>query len=717
MTGLDLESFLLLLRADLATWGVIGLMSLVLAGLVWLSWGSRRALRKCLVASLVAHAGLAYYARTVPAISHALGNRDSDDRSRPHIREIRVTPVTGPQSETETGPSDRPATMAEKTRRSFDRTIEPIELAEPKAEVRKSGTYREIPEKSSDLPQAPSLEAPAPIPVATAVPTPRTDRPTPTFPIEEGSRPTARTEDVPASNPDAPALNLSEADRAEIPEAVPLESPGETPRRDAKSGTVGESLASLPDRSLRAGGRQRPASGPSKDELPELSIKEERPSIPIARAMPSPSMSRGTGRAGESTGGDSGGLADLIGAIGNRPIAEVPPVYRPRLDPNRSAAAKRAGASDASEQAVERALNWLARHQDKDGRWDGGTARDVQGNAVDEDDDFTVHCPPGETCFGECIYWEADTAVTGLSLLTFLGAGYTHRDGRYAGVVENGLQYLVRIQKPNGDLRGRSRAVGMYCHAMAALALCEAYALTGDERLRDPVTRAVEFAVAARAKDGQAWRYAPGEPVGDTSILGWVVMLIKSARESKIPIPDSEGVQAGILKWLGRVASGEHRGLARYQVSEPVTPTMTAEAWVCRQFLGEGGPGPTSDEAARHLLQNPNDRGKTNLYYWYYATLAMYQHGGDYWTRWNDRTRDTIVALQCTSGHRAGSWDPDTSIYGVNGGRIYCTAMAVLTLEVYYRYLRLYDQPSLPNQGIPSPIVPRSTNPRLRPKL
>jgi hypothetical protein len=95
------------------------------------------------------------------------------------------------------------------------------------------------------------------------------------------------------------------------------------------------------------------------------------------------------------------------------------------------------------------------------------------------------------------------------------------------------------------------------------------------------------------------------------------------------------------------------------------------------------------------LLKHESDKGETNVYYWYYATIAMYQHGGRPWTRWNDRVRDRLVGLQRKSGHPAGSWDPDDSLYGASGGRIYCTALAALTLEVYYRYLRLYDRPSL----------------------
>jgi hypothetical protein len=306
-----------------------------------------------------------------------------------------------------------------------------------------------------------------------------------------------------------------------------------------------------------------------------------------------------------------------------------------------------------------------------------------------------VHCPPGETCFGECAYFEADTALTGLALLTYLGAGYTQKDGKYATTVGKGLDFLLAQQRADGDLRGASRAVGMYCHAMATLALCEAYALSLEDRLREPAERAVAFVVRARAKDRQAWRYVPGEEIGDTSILGWVVMALKSAREVGVFIPQQASIDRGTRLWLDHVAAGQDRGLARYQPAEPVTATMTAEAWVCRQFLGVGGPGAASSEAAAYLMQHESDKGDSNFYYWYYGTLALYQHGGQPWTRWNSRVRDRIVKLQRASGHQAGSWDPDDSIYGTRGGRLYCTTLAALTLEVYYRYLRLYEEPNL----------------------
>jgi hypothetical protein len=316
--------------------------------------------------------------------------------------------------------------------------------------------------------------------------------------------------------------------------------------------------------------------------------------------------------------------------------------------------------------------------------------------------------------------------MTGLALLAFLGAGQTHTGPyTYAPNVQRGLDYLLSVQRSDGDLRGPSRGYGIYCHAIASLALTEAFALTGDERLRIPAQRALDFLVQARAADRLSWRYEPGDRYGgDTSILGWAVMVAKSAREAGLNVPDD--LRRGSLIWLNKVASGNHRGLAMYRPpgysdGGRVTPTMTAEAWACRQFLGVGGPGPASDEAAAYLLAHGPDRDPFNLYYWYYATLALYQHGGPAWTRWNERVRDQLVGRQTRGGHADGSWDPALcrDPYDSKGGRIYATALAALSLEVYYRYLKLYDAPShssepptsSPTSFEPNPHLPRASAP------
>jgi len=88
-------------------------------------------------------------------------------------------------------------------------------------------------------------------------------------------------------------------------------------------------------------------------------------------------------------------------------------------------------------------------------------------------------------------------------------------------------------------------------------------------------------------------------------------------------------------------------------------------------------------------LQEMPGTGLVNHYYWYYATLALYQSGGDPWRRWNEALQKNLLAAQRLDGTWAGSWDPDP-VWGRCGGRVYSTALCTLCLEVYYRYLPLY---------------------------
>ena len=241
-----------------------------------------------------------------------------------------------------------------------------------------------------------------------------------------------------------------------------------------------------------------------------------------------------------------------------------------------------------------------------------------------------------EVCSGVCAYWEADTALTGLALLTYLGAGYTHLQGRYTETVDRGLTFLIRQQKADGDLRGASVVVGMYCHAMATLALCEGYALTGDVRLRDPARAGGRLPgpVAGPRPAGLALqagrehrRHQYPRLGGDEPEVG---------EGGRLPDPEEASVRRGVLAWLDRVASGQDGGLACYQPGESVTATMTAEAWVCRQFLGVGGPGPASTEAAEFLLRNESDRGQDQL------LLLVLRDAGPVSAR-----RRTLDALEC----------------------------------------------------------------------
>jgi hypothetical protein len=779
MTGLNLEPFLRLLRADVGAWATLGVVALLVVLITWTGWGSRRILRKCLVLSMLAHVGLAFFGRDELSRLISPGMPDGTMSDEPGIREILVrSTAPGRGGEAESGrpggngrggslaadanlaafalpmpPDDSgldairpdPAVSAPPLPLAFDRDEAPM-LAEA-APMPERVVFDEVEEQAPQLDAGPEpgLDLdPVEIDPSEVAAVIREDRPAPDReppPLPDPDRLAARPSGLRGDAPRRPRvrpepvsplpdLELPSPSVDPAPEAT-VDRPGEqsAPVEDLGMTLPGGSDLASEDSDAVSGPVRPPVDRPREPALPDLDLRAE--ARPMAPRTPNGLIGRSIASREPDLGRvDPGGLPDLPdlgGGAGGRRLLDVPEVYRPRLDPNRSALARRAGASAASEEAVERALDWLSRHQDTDGRWDAGTARYRDGSAPKGEDSFTAHCPPGDLCHGECFYWEADTAVTGLALLAFLGSGYTHIEGKYAQVVGLGVDFLINAQKPDGDLRGQSRAVGMYCHAMATLALSEAYALSGDPKLKGPVERAVGFLAEAQYPDQMGWRYAtsgeirrtpsddgrgwdyqPHPPIGDTSVLGWVVMVLKSASEVGVEVPSS-AVQSA-RGWLKRVEDGNAGGLARYQPTRPADPVMTAEAWVCRQFLGIGGPGASSEEAAAFLLENPPKAETFNAYYWYYATLAMYQAGGPSWERWNGSVRDTLVGLQRREGHKAGSWDPDPTRYGTHGGRVYATALATLSLEVYYRYLRLYTQDAGAAAG-PGLAPPRSALP------
>jgi hypothetical protein len=224
----------------------------------------------------------------------------------------------------------------------------------------------------------------------------------------------------------------------------------------------------------------------------------------------------------------------------------------------------------------------------------------------------------------------------------------------------------------------------MYSHGIATIALAEAFGMTGDPTLVEPVESAVRFIYAARNTSVGGWRYAPGQ-VGDTSVLGWQMMALTSARRCGLDVPGEAFDVAG--NWLELVTGPDRPGLFAYQPDREVTPAMTAEAMFVHQLLGRTRGDQHMQASADYLLQHqPDWNNDLNTYYWYYATLALFQHQGEEWERWNERVKDQLVTHQRTDGLGAGSWNPDGQWAEV-GGRVYQTAICALTLEVYYRYL------------------------------
>jgi len=324
---------------------------------------------------------------------------------------------------------------------------------------------------------------------------------------------------------------------------------------------------------------------------------------------------------------------------------------------------------DRTLEAVGRGLQWLKRHQHADGLWSlEKFYNEADGKSY-----------PGRGSV------RSDTAATAFGLLPFLGDGHTHTTGDYQSTVRKGIEWLVEHQKPDGDLATETgNNVHMYSHAIAAIALCEAYGMSKDPELRDPAQRAIDFIVKAQHASSGGWRYHPNESA-DTSVVGWQVMALKSAQMASLNVPQS--CLDLVPKWLQSAENGT--GRYRYQSGGSPTPAMTAEGLLCVQYLGAERNDPRLQEGTKYLLENLPQDGKENSYYWYYGTQVMFHMQGEHWQRWNEAINEMLIDTQVTEGDLTGTWDPKDQ-YDKQAGRIYSTALRLLMLEVYYRHLPLY---------------------------
>ena len=362
------------------------------------------------------------------------------------------------------------------------------------------------------------------------------------------------------------------------------------------------------------------------------------------------------------------------------------------------------------EGAIELGLQYLARIQLDDGRW--------KFQYLGEDADSREV---------ERVIIHADAAATGLALLALLGAGHDHFGSRYEHDVQAGLDYLRRIQSSSGELFPEqvlptSQAARFYGHGIATLALCEAYGMTGDPELRQPAQAALDFLAATQHPEFGGWRYVPGTNT-DLSVSGWQLLALKHGELAGLAVGGDTFGRLRTLVEQCREPDGERAKFCYNPWASPTDPltrhgrqpstVMTSVGMLMHLYLA----GDPSDERLRtgadHLLANLPQLGdvdttaptgtlgnpRRDTYYWYYATQAMYRMGGDHWQAWSDRLHPLLVSSQTTMGPLAGSWDPHRPVpdkWADYGGRLFVTAMNLLSLEIYDRHLPLDDQPPPP---------------------
>ena len=348
-----------------------------------------------------------------------------------------------------------------------------------------------------------------------------------------------------------------------------------------------------------------------------------------------------------------------------------------------------------TEASIQLGLEFLARYQTQQGNWtlggfDSGSRQKI-------------------------MQLESDTAATGLAVLAFQGAGFNHREFKYATQIDRAIQWLLDNQSENGGLYVPSNlksnnACRLYSHGIATLALTEAYGMTQDERLKIPVQKALDYIQATQDPRRGGWRYfdQPGNLTSDTSVSGWMMMALQSGRLAGLDV-DPETFRS-IDDWLEVAAAPDNpsiyrydpfainsKGISRIQGRKP-TPSMTSVGLLMRIYTGWDKNDPRLLAGADYLLQSqlPGDTSPQvrDTYYWYYATQVLKFVDGQRWNQWNNLLRPMLIRSQEKTGELAGSWNPYRPVpdrWGGFGGRLYVTTMNLLSLEVRHRMLPLYQ--------------------------
>jgi hypothetical protein len=309
------------------------------------------------------------------------------------------------------------------------------------------------------------------------------------------------------------------------------------------------------------------------------------------------------------------------------------------------------GGGSNTEDAVLKNLVWLSARQNADGAWTSSLATEAGTLST--------------------------VGTTALALLNFVGAGYSHLSkDTYGGVcfgdvVRKGFQYLIAQQATDGGI-GPREGDRTLNHALGALALSEAFGLTGADILKSYAQTAANFVAACASPDG-GWHRRDRSLQGELLATVFAVMALKSAQLSGLS--GSPTVAAGASRFLNGAL--DENGLCDSPTRARVAGGMTSIL-----FLNGSKADGRLVGAGDHILRRLPAWDEGDFLGWYFTSLALFQYdgpSGPRWKRWSQPVKDTLVTNQA----RDGSWT-------VQGESIVHTALAGLTLEIYYRYANVF---------------------------
>ena len=354
----------------------------------------------------------------------------------------------------------------------------------------------------------------------------------------------------------------------------------------------------------------------------------------------------------------------------------LPKVMQQRCDPKKRVERLRSGGGkDMTEEAIVRGLNWLKSVQDSDGGW-GKQDKDDKGEKYGGDEQHR-------------------DAMTGMALLSFLGHCELQDSPDFGETVKKGIDFLTSTPADKlGNYDGSGKFLGLkgggnrgsYAHPIRTYALCEAYTMTKIPKLKEYARRAAKLVIDGQNPNG-GWAYGFGQGVGahvDLSVTGWCIQALKAFALTGITDPQVDEAMDKAIDYVKK--SQDSAGRFKYKIESGTGKNSLTGTGVLSLQIWKNAKSPEANKGLDYIVENRlfEDWAKVDVYEWYYHAQACFQSTGvgssKYWREWNKNFQQVVVKAQASDGH----WPHGAHFHGDTD--LYRTTMAILMLEVYYRY-------------------------------
>lgn len=154
----------------------------------------------------------------------------------------------------------------------------------------------------------------------------------------------------------------------------------------------------------------------------------------------------------------------------------------------------------------------------------------------------------------------------------------------------------------------------------------------------------------------------------------------------RLTLDVSENSPKQLARYLDRQQSGEGRFYGRHTAGKE--PHATAVGLLGRLVSGWKLEDPRLGDGAAFLTKTgPAEHAAE---YNAIASLVLFQLQGEPYQKWNRELRPLILKRQIRKGDLRGSWFDKDDVQSKVRGRLCQTALNVMVLQIYYRFLQIH---------------------------